>query len=306
LIDLELSFEQVQQKLGAFRQVTFGQAETALECFRVTTTRAALVSEYAPLKLGKIHGVNLLEVRTDEYTQLKNAAYEVLESLFPCNPESLFQEIMEEGSNPGIIIDPVLNIDSENFGEMVDDPAQFGNGPMTSLMIFAKYLVIIIDAPYFENAAEHFRWSVDIPECCAATNSIDSVDENRFYALLDEHDLSDYRLPFQCLQQETGNDFLDWSLDEAYENPQPYTMESIRYLVNEWERARPQVKLLEAAAERFTKDRWIASKIVELWDQCVRYKDGRVPQTLLEMWGADNTTVDDEFYGPIGVEGSDD
>ena len=90
--------------------------------------------------------------------------------------------------------------------------------------------------------------------------------------------------------------FLDWTLDEVYNEYIPYTMESIHDLVDEWASAQPRLEQIKAAAERFKNDRWIAPKIIELWDRCVRYKDGRAPRTLVELWGGDpgNDEGDDD------------
>jgi len=307
---MKLTFDQVRQELDGLRQVSYVEAESLLERAQATTTHASLVAAYAPQHLGEIRGVSLLEEPGTDMNPLEEIVYNVLSSLFPCNVDSLFQEILDGEAVPGLIIDPVFNFSSEEFGDMVMDPENFGSSELSSLLIFVRYLGLVIDAPYFELAAKYFGWPVDAPECCTTAESIDTVDMPRFYALLQEHSLDEFMLPFQCSAQETGNIFLDWTLDEAYNEYIPYSMASIRDLVHEWESARPRVEQMKAAAGRFQKDRWIASRIIELWDRCIRYKDGRVPRTLVEMWGIDADgdveVVADEFYGPVGVEEADD
>lgn len=298
-----VAFEQVMQELDNLRQVSFSEAEQILNRARVTTTHAALVAEYAPQYLGEICGVSLLADSGTDMTPLEKEVYDVLSNLFPCNVDLLFQEILEGDGVPGLLIDPVFNVSSEMFSEMCDDPEQFGDGELCSLLTFVRYLALFVDAFYLQRAAEHFGWSTDAPECVTTAESIDSVDMVRFYALLEEHSLGEFKLAFQCTAQETDNIFLDWTLDEVYNEYIPYIMASIRDLADEWASAQPRVEELKAAAARFKKDRWISSRIIGLWDQCVSYKDGRVPRTLVELWGGEEVeVVEDEFYGPIGID----
>jgi hypothetical protein len=303
-MDLDLSFERVQQELGALRQVSFDEASSLLERVRINTTSAALLAEYAPQKLTGFSVMHLLDMHRYGLSPLDKAAYDVILNLFPCNADYMFENMLNDDDMPGIVIDPVFNMSNEEFSELVASPADFGSGDMTSLLTFVRYLSFVIDAPYFDLACEHFGWSVETPESCASTHGIDTVDMDRFYELLDEHNLADFALPFKCEQQATGNIFLDWTLDEVYNEFIPYTLKSIHQLVADWSSAKPQVDQLNAAAERFKREHWIAAKIIELWDQCVRYKDGRMPRTLLELWGGH--PVVDEFYGEIGVEEDDD
>jgi len=293
---MDLSFDLVKRKLAGMRQVNYSEAVHFLQSVRVTTTSAAMLGEYAPQVLDRLGGVRLLEPPSEDLTPLQAAAYDVLSGLFPCNADALYEDFYNGEDVPQILIDPVFNMSDDEFGEYVDDPTNFGDGPLTSLLVFIRYLVFVIDAPFFERAAEHFAWSVDVPECCTTTNGIDRVDTERFYQLLLEHFLVEFVLPFQCVAQEIGNMFLDWTLDEVYNEYIPYTMESIHDLVDEWASAQPRLERIKAAAERFKSDRWIAPKIIELWDRCVRYKDGRAPRTLVELWGGDpgNDEGDDD------------
>jgi hypothetical protein len=305
-----VSFEQVQRELDGMHQVSFSEAEQLLLRASITTTHAALLNEYSSGKLMDIHGVDLFAERGTDFTPLEEAAYDVLARLFPCNVDAIFENMMEDETVPCILIDPVFKVSSEGFGDLVMEPDQFGDSPLTSLMIFVRYLDMGVDGHYFDMAAAHFGWSVDAPECCQTETAIDSINMKHFYDLLDEHSLGEFKLPFHCLAQETDNMFLDWTLDEVNQEFIPYSMPSIRNLVEEWASAQPRVEQLKAAAERFKQDRWIAPRIVELWDRCVRYKDGRLPRTLVEMWGVDAEgdveVVSDEFYGPLGLEERDD
>jgi hypothetical protein len=278
-------FKQAMKALLRRMRPTLPEALMSLQKARLTAASVRLLQEYHPAALGgKISG--LLGYSRNELHPLDEEAFKLLSELFPCNVDFMEEEMLnsEDGSFC-IQIEPQFNIGHDLFEEFVLDPENWGNGPLTSLLVLVSYLDAAIAAEYFLKADQHFGWQLDDAPVLSYRDG--ELDTKAFYRRLKRANLEEYRLPFEMIGQRTGNPFLDWTEDDLNDIYIAYNLENVRKLVGQWDQAQPKVEALQRAAERAWQERWIYGKIVALWDRSTKLDRSTKPLTLAQIFQAE-------------------
>jgi hypothetical protein len=280
-----VSFEMAKRALWGCRRPSALDALEMLQRVRMTVTSAKLLQEYRPSALSqRITG--LFDYAANELHSLDEEALSLLSDLFPCDTDFMLEEMINsEMGGMSIMILPLMNLSFDEFNEGVEEPENFGDGLMARLLIFARYLDIGIAAEYYQKADEHFGWQIESPPIISYRDG--EVDGPAFVKRMKRDKLADFTAAFEVIWQANNNPFLDWSMDEVYENCMNYDVETVRKLVDTWAEAQPVVERLRAAAERGGRERWIFQRIIKLWDRST-IVEGRKPKgkkkTLVEIF----------------------
>lgn len=282
-----VSFDHTRKFLSSKRQPDYDYALAGLYMTRISATSAAILATYAPGELSRI-GTQFAAIEGNTLPDyIEHAVYQVIPELFPVHADNLAESIinLEFGELPAIIPWPALfDYTQDAFFEGIDEPENsFGDSPLSSLCVFARYLDAGVDTEPFYKAAEHFGWPADeVIERLPMFYSGLAFDRKKFFRLLEKNGLEDYKILFLAIVGEIGNLFLDCTLDDVLEDYIPYTLENVRRLAAIWQEAQKPLKTLEYLAEQASEDPIIFVKIAWCWGKS--FKQEKRPRTLMEVF----------------------
>jgi hypothetical protein len=296
-----IRFESAVRMLRSKQQPQMDDAVRVLRQAKITTTSARIVAEYAPHKLEDVEPVNLLDWPRQighgwHMCPIDEIAMGVLADIFPCHTDGMEECLLNfvgEGVPFGIMIYPFIkDYSEESFDEAADRPdGYFCNGELAKLAMLAAYLDHGVNDQCFYIGNEYFEWGLEIlPVTSYDWRKSDNFDRKKFYRRLDKLGLENFKLIFEAEFSNTGNPFLDWTMDDVYDDqPIEYSLESVQEIEENWRDAQDEIEKIRACAIRANEEKWIYEAIVDAWNRACadKGKRPRRARTLVEVFNDD-------------------
>lgn len=136
----------------------------------------------------------------------------------------------------------------------------------------------------FEAASQHWGWNVSFPQ-------VSNIDGELVEKLLIKRGLPEFVNAINVIWYCTGNAYFDFNVYEEsmFEDLPDFSVEGVRFLAGQYQKAEKISADLQAAITRFTQDKKIPKKLVRIWKDSIA-KDEERPKTLAELF------IDQEPY----------
>lgn len=317
----------IEQAVGWLRQAkrpSLNGCLAYLTGMKTSAEAALILKEFNPLRYQDLWraygGAMLLPDINGGLTEAETACIEELNEMFPTT--GMLEERLQE-REPG---EPVY-IEIENMGWPFSDEEWFdvesemvdGFDPSLSVLVLAKCLDMgYNDLERLWQIGEHMGWPEGLaPKSAYQDGYLGDFDAAGFCKRLKRRKLGCFISVFEMVWRTTGCYFFDYDPynDFMYE----FSVEGVRALKDEWEKAPAILARYEEAKELARDNPEVLRKVVRCWDLSIvepkprqRKTEVVTARTLAEMWGFDigeqpgeatvNALITDDAWGPIGAQ----
>ncbi len=249
-----------------------------------------------PEKWKEVGSLGLHDLDGERLLELQKSAISALGDLFPVQEDYMDMLIQE---HEGLQIHPEtcgFAWDDEWFNEILQDPSELPTD--SALAMFFKVLWVAatqlgreFGLEVWERAQEHFGYPCALPQFGENVRARD-FDWDRFYDLLEAHDLGQFRRAVDVALCDTGNLFLDTSPDSysyGMQETPDFTTNNILELKKIWAEAEGWLANYNACNELACADPAYFTRLAEIWEQaCASKALPAPPKTLIEVFSGDD------------------